>query len=134
MPHVRRSMLITFDADPDRVRRALVDDLELTATDTGYAGPIQGMPDTTARLEAVVTARTPTATDVRLDAVSEVIVPFFTTFLVRTFAWKTIFNDGGVLVSVLGVPGHSNSNSRYLHLFVAGYFQLLPYYCYTQKQ
>ena len=54
MPHVRRSMLITVDADPDRVHRALVDDLELVATDTGYAGPIQGMPDTSARLEAVV--------------------------------------------------------------------------------
>ena len=24
-----------------------------------------------------------------------VILPFFTTFLVRTFAWKTILNDGG---------------------------------------
>jgi spermidine/putrescine transport system permease protein len=31
-----------------------------------------------------------------------VIVPFFTTFLVRTFAWKTILNDQGILVSVLG--------------------------------
>ncbi|MDH4348865.1 MAG: ABC transporter permease, partial [Gemmatimonadota bacterium] len=31
-----------------------------------------------------------------------VIVPFFTTFLVRTFAWKTILNDNGIVVSVLG--------------------------------
>jgi spermidine/putrescine transport system permease protein len=30
-----------------------------------------------------------------------VILPFFTTFLVRTFAWKTILNDGGVVVSTL---------------------------------
>ena len=30
-----------------------------------------------------------------------VILPFFTTFLVRTFAWKTILNDGGVVVRVL---------------------------------
>jgi len=30
-----------------------------------------------------------------------VILPFFTTFLVRTFAWKTIFNDGGLVVRVL---------------------------------
>lgn len=27
-----------------------------------------------------------------------VILPFFTTFLVRTFAWKTILNDGGPVV------------------------------------
>ncbi len=32
-----------------------------------------------------------------------VILPFFTTFLVRTFAWKTILNDGGVVVQVLGM-------------------------------
>jgi spermidine/putrescine transport system permease protein len=31
-----------------------------------------------------------------------VILPFFTTFLVRTFAWKTILNDGGPVVSLLG--------------------------------
>ena len=31
-----------------------------------------------------------------------VILPFFTTFLVRTFAWKTILGDGGIVVSVLG--------------------------------
>lgn len=30
-----------------------------------------------------------------------VILPFFTTFLVRTFAWKTILNDGGVVVQTL---------------------------------
>jgi len=30
-----------------------------------------------------------------------VILPFFTTFLVRTFAWKTILNDGGLVVHVL---------------------------------
>ena len=32
MPHVRRSMLITVDADTERVRRALVDDLALAPT------------------------------------------------------------------------------------------------------
>ena len=31
-----------------------------------------------------------------------VILPFFTTFLVRTFAWKTILNDGGIVVQTLG--------------------------------
>jgi spermidine/putrescine transport system permease protein len=30
-----------------------------------------------------------------------VILPFFTTFLVRTFAWKTILGDGGIVVSTL---------------------------------
>ncbi|MGI9042007.1 MAG: ABC transporter permease [Gemmatimonadales bacterium] len=30
-----------------------------------------------------------------------VILPFFTTFLVRTFAWKTILNDGGPAVRLL---------------------------------
>jgi spermidine/putrescine transport system permease protein len=30
-----------------------------------------------------------------------VILPFFTTFLVRTFAWKTILGDGGIVVSML---------------------------------
>ncbi len=63
MPHVRRSMLITIDADRDRVRRALVDELELTADD----GPAtrarsRGMPDTTARLDAHDRGRT-TAVD-----------------------------------------------------------------------
>jgi MFS family permease len=86
MPHVRRSMLITIDADPDRVHRALVDDLGLATNDTGYAGPIEGMPDTTARLEAMVVGQTRTSAEVRLDAVSDVIVPFFTWFL-RLQAW-----------------------------------------------
>jgi spermidine/putrescine transport system permease protein len=39
-----------------------------------------------------------------------VILPFFTTFLVRTFAWKTILNDGGPAVWVL----------QRLHLLGAG--------------
>lgn len=30
-----------------------------------------------------------------------VILPFFTTFLVRTFAWKTILNDSGIVVQTL---------------------------------
>ena len=30
-----------------------------------------------------------------------VVLPFFTTFLVRTFAWKTILNDGGPAVWLL---------------------------------
>jgi spermidine/putrescine transport system permease protein len=39
-----------------------------------------------------------------------VILPFFTTFLVRTFAWKTILNDGGPAVWLL----------QRLHLLGAG--------------
>jgi MFS family permease len=86
MPHVRRSMLITIAADSDRVREALVNELELRATGNGYSGPIVGMPDTTATLDATVVAEAPGATEVRLDAVSDVIVPFFTWFL-RIQAW-----------------------------------------------
>jgi len=86
MPHVRRSMLITVEADTERVCRALVDDLALAPTATGFAGPIDGMPDTTARLEATVVSAAGPMTDVRLDAVSDVVVPFFTWFL-RIQAW-----------------------------------------------
>jgi len=32
-----------------------------------------------------------------------VILPFFTAFLMRTFAWRTILNDEGLVVSLLGV-------------------------------
>jgi spermidine/putrescine transport system permease protein len=39
-----------------------------------------------------------------------VVLPFFTTFLVRTFAWKTILNDGGPAVWLL----------QSLHLLGAG--------------
>jgi spermidine/putrescine transport system permease protein len=39
-----------------------------------------------------------------------VVLPFFTTFLVRTFAWKTILNDGGPAVWLL----------RQLHILGAG--------------
>jgi spermidine/putrescine transport system permease protein len=39
-----------------------------------------------------------------------VVLPFFTTFLVRTFAWKTILNDGGPAVWLF----------QQLHLLAAG--------------
>jgi MFS family permease len=86
MPHVRRSMLITIDADRDRVQRALVDELELSATPDGYEGPIRGMPDTSARLDAAIVSASGRSTEVRLVAVSDVVVPFFTWFL-RLQAW-----------------------------------------------
>jgi spermidine/putrescine transport system permease protein len=34
-----------------------------------------------------------------------VVIPFFTTFLIRTIAWKTILGDEGVVVSVLRTLG-----------------------------
>jgi MFS family permease len=86
MPHVRRSMLITIDADTERVRHALVDELELTAGEHGYQGPIRGMPDTTARLDATIIADLGTSTQVQLEAASDVVVPFFTWFL-RLQGW-----------------------------------------------
>jgi MFS family permease len=81
MPHVRRSMLITIAAEADSVRRALVAELRLHADTVGFTGPIEGMPDTTAHLDVVIEDATPTTTSVRLDAVSDVYVPFFTWFL-----------------------------------------------------
>jgi spermidine/putrescine transport system permease protein len=39
-----------------------------------------------------------------------VVLPFFTTFLVRTFAWKTILNDGGPAVWLL----------QHLHVLATG--------------
>jgi MFS family permease len=90
MPHVRRSMLITIAADATRVRRACTEELGLTLADRGdddrYEGSIVGMPDTTARLVARVTASSPTTTDVELETVSAVRVPFFTWF-VQLQAW-----------------------------------------------
>ena len=88
MPHVRRSMLITVDADTDRVRRAARRRPRArTDGDAGFAGPIDGMPDTTAGLEAAVLSsdrpHRPTCASTRS---SDVVVPFFTWFL-RIQAW-----------------------------------------------
>jgi MFS family permease len=88
MPHVRRSMLITVAADPERVGRACIDELELLACDAHFEGPIVGMPDTTSRLVATIVGATAgaTRTEVRLEATSDLYVPFFTWFL-RVQAW-----------------------------------------------
>jgi spermidine/putrescine transport system permease protein len=43
-----------------------------------------------------------------------VALPLFVTFLVRTFAWKTIFNDNGIVVSVLGAVRLLPSQGRLL--------------------
>src|SRR5215211_1714532 len=86
MPHVRRSMLITVDADTDRVQGALADDLDLVDDGDGFVGPIVGMPDTTARLRARIVESTASTTRVELVTASDVRVPFFTWF-VRLQAW-----------------------------------------------
>lgn len=44
-----------------------------------------------------------------------VILPFFTTFLVRTFAWKTILSDGGLVVSTLAMLHLLPSEGRLLN-------------------
>jgi spermidine/putrescine transport system permease protein len=43
-----------------------------------------------------------------------VILPFFVTFLIRTIAWKTILEDDGVVVSVLGHIGLLPEEGRLL--------------------
>ena len=86
MPHVRRSMLITIDADSEHVQHALTGQLELTARDHAFEGPIAGMPDTGARLVVTIVGSTATTTRVELETSSDVRVPFFTWFL-RFQAW-----------------------------------------------
>lgn len=48
-----------------------------------------------------------------------VIAPFFTTYLIRTLAWKTIFDDGSPLVSVLKSLGLLGADGRVLATSVA---------------
>ncbi len=43
-----------------------------------------------------------------------VVIPFFTTFLIRTIAWKTILGDQGVVVSVLRDLGVLGPDQRLL--------------------
>lgn len=43
-----------------------------------------------------------------------VVLPLFVTFLVRTFAWKTILNDNGWVVTLLGHVGMLPSQGRLL--------------------
>lgn len=71
-----------------------------------------------------------------------VILPFFTTFLVRTFAWKTILGDGGAVVSVLGFLHLLPSEGRLLNTswaVVGGLtynflpFMILPIYVSLEK-
>lgn len=71
-----------------------------------------------------------------------VILPFFTTFLVRTFAWKTILSDGGLVVSTLAALHLLPSEGRLLNTswaVVGGLtynflpFMVLPIYVSLEK-
>lgn len=71
-----------------------------------------------------------------------VILPFFTTFLVRTFAWKTILNDDGVIVSMVGALGLLPAEGRLLNTtwaVIGGLtynflpFMILPIYVSLEK-
>ncbi len=71
-----------------------------------------------------------------------VILPFFTTFLVRTFAWKTILNDGGPVVGLLGSLNLLPADGRLLNTVwavIGGItynflpFMILPIYVSLEK-
>lgn len=71
-----------------------------------------------------------------------VILPFFTTFLVRTFAWKTILNDDGLVVRLLQSVHLLAANGRVLDTswaVVGGLtynflpFMILPIYASLEK-
>ena len=71
-----------------------------------------------------------------------VILPFFTTFLVRTFAWKTILNDGGLVVQVMQAVHLLPSGGRLLDTawaVIGGLtynflpFMILPIYASLEK-
>jgi spermidine/putrescine transport system permease protein len=71
-----------------------------------------------------------------------VVLPFFTTFLVRTFAWKTILNDGGPAVWLLQALHILGPGGRLLDTTVAVVggltynflpFMILPIYVSLEK-
>lgn len=71
-----------------------------------------------------------------------VILPFFTTFLVRTFAWKTILNDDGPVVHLLSALHMLPSEGRLLNTtwaVIGGLtynflpFMILPIYVSLEK-
>lgn len=71
-----------------------------------------------------------------------VVLPFFTTFLVRTFAWKTILNDGGPAVWLLQQVHLLGASGRLLDTTVAVVggltynflpFMILPIYVSLEK-
>ncbi|HWA56563.1 MAG TPA: ABC transporter permease [Gemmatimonadales bacterium] len=71
-----------------------------------------------------------------------VILPFFTTFLVRTFAWKTILNDDGPVINLLGAINLLPADGRLLNTIwavIGGItynflpFMILPIYVSLEK-
>ena len=71
-----------------------------------------------------------------------VVLPFFTTFLVRTFAWKTILNDGGPAVWLLQSVHLLGAGGRLLDTTIAVVggltynflpFMILPIYVSLEK-
>jgi spermidine/putrescine transport system permease protein len=71
-----------------------------------------------------------------------VVLPFFTTFLVRTFAWKTILNDGGPAVWLLQQLRILGAGGRLLDTTIAVVggltynflpFMILPIYVSLEK-
>ena len=71
-----------------------------------------------------------------------VVLPFFTTFLVRTFAWKTILNDGGPAVWLLQQLHVLSAGGRLLDTTIAVVggltynflpFMILPIYVSLEK-
>ena len=71
-----------------------------------------------------------------------VVLPFFTTFLVRTLAWKTILGDNGFVVSFLKLVHLLPENGRLLNTVVAVIggltynflpFMILPIYVSLEK-
>jgi spermidine/putrescine transport system permease protein len=71
-----------------------------------------------------------------------VVLPFFTTFLVRTFAWKTILNDGGPAVWLLQQLHILSAGGRLLDTTIAVVggltynflpFMILPIYVSLEK-
>jgi spermidine/putrescine transport system permease protein len=71
-----------------------------------------------------------------------VVLPFFTTFLVRTFAWKTILNDGGPAVWLLQQLHILGAGGRLLDTTIAVVggltynflpFMILPIYVSLEK-
>jgi spermidine/putrescine transport system permease protein len=71
-----------------------------------------------------------------------VVVPFFTNFLIRTLAWKTILGDQGVVVSILrdvGILGPTGTLLRTPFAVIGGLtynflpFMVLPIYVALEK-
>ena len=71
-----------------------------------------------------------------------VILPFFTTYLVRTLSWQTIFDDDGIVVNVLQGVGLLGPDGRLLattNAVVAGItynflpFMILPLYAALER-